>query len=60
MLRQCMERGLPINNLMENWDFLQVRKSVGECGRVWGTFTTQAACTKQPVGHCERCGSPHV
>ena len=25
MLRQGLERGLPVQNLMENWDFLQVR-----------------------------------
>ena len=24
MLRQGLEKGLPIPNLMENWDFLQV------------------------------------
>ncbi len=28
VLRQSLERGLPVNNLMENWDFLQVRSTL--------------------------------
>ena len=32
MLRQGLERGLPVQNLMENWDFLQVE---GVPGVTW-------------------------
>ena len=33
VLRQGLEKGLPISNLMENWDFLQVRSSGGRVCR---------------------------
>lgn len=36
ILRQGLEKGLPIVNLEENWDFLQVRWRLQGPGRGWG------------------------
>ena len=38
MLRQGLERGLPVQNLMENWDFLQVQ---GGCWELLGVTEGQ-------------------
>jgi hypothetical protein len=43
VLRQGLEKGLPITNLMENWDFLQVR-AIGNPSLFSSVFTFLLVC----------------